>query len=186
MPEKVVISAQVRAGRALLNWSQETLAEEAGVGVTTVRDIENQRRPADTHAMSELRRALANGGVIFVSGTPDGGPGVRFVGGRPHLLRRPEMTRSGDLNLTAEWQGREIDVVVTFEAVSTIGGAGFNTRQRDSAYLKVFDDHRGEILDALAAALNSGRSEPHGRVMLTAADFPHRDPLLSLSPYAAL
>jgi transcriptional regulator with XRE-family HTH domain len=181
MPEEVVIPAQVRAGRALLNWSQETLAEEAGVGVTTVRDIENQRRPADTHAMRELRRALANGGVVFVSGAPDGGPGVRFVAGRPHLLRRPEVTRSGDLFFTAEWQGREIDVVVTYEVASDIGGPGFSTRQPDAAYLKVFKDHRGEILDALAAALNSGRSEPHGRVVLAATDFTNPVPLLSLS-----
>jgi transcriptional regulator with XRE-family HTH domain len=180
MPKDVVISAQVRAGRALLNWSQETLAEEAGVGVTTVRDIENQRRPADTQAMRELRRALANGGVVFVSGAQDGGPGVRFVAGRPHMHRRPEMTRSGDLDFTAEWQGREIDVVVTYEVVSDIGGAGFSTRQPDAAYLKVFDDHRGEILDALAAALNSGRNERSGRVVLTSADFPSLVPLQSL------
>jgi transcriptional regulator with XRE-family HTH domain len=181
MSEEVVIPAQVRAARALLNWSQETLAEQAGVGITTVRDIENERRPADTGAMRELRRALANGGVSFVSGAPDGGPGVRFVAGRPHPIRPPEITKSGDLYFKVEWQGRKIDVVVTYEVVSDIGGADFTTRQPDAAYLKVFQDHRIEILDAIAAALTSGRRERHGRVVLMANDFPHLVPLLSLS-----
>lgn len=98
----------------------------------------------------------------------------------PRLVRRPEMAR-GDLYFTAEWQGQEIRVVVTYEAMSTIGGAGFSTRQPDAAYLQVFDDKRPEILKVLAGALNAGRSEGSGTIMLVGADFPDHVPLISLS-----
>jgi transcriptional regulator with XRE-family HTH domain len=180
MPEEVVISAQVRAARALLDWSQERLAEEAGVGVTTVRDIESQRRSTDTGAMRQLRRAVENAGVSFVSGAADGGPGVRFVAGRPHLIRQPEMTKWDGLHFGVEWQGREIDVFIAYEVVADFGGINFSSRQPDAAYVSVFGDHRGEILDAAGAALAAGRIDRHGRVRLTATDFPSLIPLLSL------
>jgi transcriptional regulator with XRE-family HTH domain len=179
MPEEVVISAQIRAARALLNWSQERLAGEAGVGATTVRDIESQRRPTDTGAMRQLRRAFENAGVRFVSGAADGGAGVRFVAGRPHLIRQPEMTKWDGLHFGVEWQGREIDVFVAYEVVADFGG--FSSRQPDAAYVKVFGDYRDEILDKTGAALADGRINRHSRVQLTATDFPRLVPLHSLS-----
>jgi len=181
MPEEVVISAQIRAARALLNWSQEKLAAEAGVGATTVRDIESQRRPTDTGAMSQLRQAFENAGVVFVSGAVDAGPGVRFVAGRPHLIRQPEKMTTWGLSFGVEWQGQEIDVLVSYEVVADLGR--FSTRQPDAAYVKIFRDHRGEILDAAGAALAAGNVDRHGRVQLTTADFPNLVPLISLSAH---
>ncbi len=68
MTTEIVIPPQVRAGRALLGWSQEELAREAGVAVTTVRDVEAEKRAA-TVAVGEVVRALKNGGVEFVAGS---------------------------------------------------------------------------------------------------------------------
>jgi transcriptional regulator with XRE-family HTH domain len=180
MPEEVVISAQIRAARALLNWSQERLAKTAGVGATTVRDIESQRRPTDTAAMRQLRRAFENAGVGFVFGAADGGPGVRLVAGQPHLIGQPKMTKWGGLHFEVVWQGRKIDVFVAYEVVAGFGG--FSRRQPDAAYVNVFENHRAKILDAADKALTAGRIDPHGRVHLTATDdFPEFVPLHSLS-----
>jgi transcriptional regulator with XRE-family HTH domain len=44
MDDDVIIPAQIRGGRALLGWSQEQLAAEANVALSTVRDTENGRR----------------------------------------------------------------------------------------------------------------------------------------------
>jgi DNA-binding XRE family transcriptional regulator len=44
MTTEIVIPPQVRAGRALLGWSQEDLARQAGVAITTVRDVEREKR----------------------------------------------------------------------------------------------------------------------------------------------
>jgi transcriptional regulator with XRE-family HTH domain len=176
---EVVVAAQVRAARALLNWSQAELAAAAGVGVTTVRDIESERRPADTGAMRELRRVLENEGVILVPGSASGGPGVRFVAGRPHVTRQPVMTIYDGLHFGAEWQGREITVFVPYEVVQDLGG--FTGRQADVVYQRLFADWRGKILDRTATALHAGRIDRHERVRLGTEDFPELVPGLSIS-----
>src|ERR1039458_3172635 len=96
MLEDMIIPAQIRAGRALLGWSQEHLAREAEVGLSTVRDAESGRRAADTGAMACIRRALWNGGVVFSGGHPGEGPGVRLVADQPNIIRRPS---------TMQWEG---------------------------------------------------------------------------------
>jgi hypothetical protein len=72
-------SAQLRAARALLRWSALELANEAKVGVATVRraelvDGEVQMTLANEAA---LRRALELAGVEFIDEN-GGGPGVRL------------------------------------------------------------------------------------------------------------
>ncbi len=182
MPGDIIIPAQVRAARALLDWSQSELAEAANVGVTTVRDIESERRPTGTGAMRELRRAFTNAGVIFVSGASDGGPGVRLVSGRPHLIRQPTFRRGWGLSFSVEWQGREITVLVSYEVIQWFGE--FSGRQPESAYQKVFADHRGKILDAAARALAAGRIDPDEQVKLATEDFPGFVPVASVSAWA--
>jgi DNA-binding transcriptional regulator YiaG len=65
MSEEIIVPAQIRAARDMLERSQQDLATQAGVGLTTVRDIETQRRPLDTAAASEIRRVLQDAGVIL-------------------------------------------------------------------------------------------------------------------------
>ena len=75
-------SAQIRAARALLDWTQPKLAEVAKLSVPTVRRMEGARGPsASTEANVEaVRRALEEGGVVFLSPNEsmDGGAGVRL------------------------------------------------------------------------------------------------------------
>ena len=75
-------SAQIRAARALLDWTQPKLAEMAKLSVPTVRRMESARGPsASTLAnVDAVRRALETGGVVFLAPeeNKDGGPGVRL------------------------------------------------------------------------------------------------------------
>lgn len=182
MPGDIIIPAQVRAARALLDWSQSELANAAHVGVTTVRDIESERRPTDTGAMRELRRAFENAGAIFVSGASDAGPGVRLVSGRPHLIRQPTFVRGWGSSFSVEWQGREITVLVSNEVIWWLGE--FSGSQTESAYRQVFADHRGKILDAAARALAAGRIDPDEQIKLTTEDFPGFVPAVGISAWA--
>jgi transcriptional regulator with XRE-family HTH domain len=166
MSEEIVIPAQIRAARAMLEWSQEKLAEEAGVGLSTVRDVESQRRPLDTAAAVDIRRALQNGGVIFVSGSAEAGPGVQFAAGRPHVIRPPTvMTMWDGMPFAVEWQGKSITVFVTREAMDDLGR--FRSVQPDAAYVKVYEKYRGSILDGVAKALKAGRANAKGQLRLT-------------------
>lgn len=60
--------SQLRAARALLSWSQEKLAEAAGVSLPTIKRLE----PGDgmlatrVETMEKLRRALESAGVEFI------------------------------------------------------------------------------------------------------------------------
>jgi len=52
-----------RAARAFLGWSQDLLAEKAGVGVSTVRDFERGVRVPIKQNLLALERAFSGAGV---------------------------------------------------------------------------------------------------------------------------
>src|SRR5687768_6186912 len=81
--------AQIRAGRALIDWSQQQLADAAELSLSSVRDYENERRGGVVGGLGAIRRALENEGVRFLAGDAQEGPGVRLGGRVPSVLRRP-------------------------------------------------------------------------------------------------
>ncbi len=73
----MITPAQSRAGRALLEWSQEQLAEAAHLGLSTVRDFEKGRRVPTHNNLAGIVRALESAGVEFIAEN-GGGAGVRL------------------------------------------------------------------------------------------------------------
>jgi transcriptional regulator with XRE-family HTH domain len=69
--------AQSRAARALINWSQPTLAMASGASVSTIRDFETGKRQPIGNNLNAIRGALERAGVIFVDENGEG-PGVRL------------------------------------------------------------------------------------------------------------
>ena len=80
----LISTGQVRAARALLRWTALELANESGVGVTTIRRIEVMEGlpRAQVRTLLALKTALEKGGVEFV-GSPEDGPGVRMRPPKP-------------------------------------------------------------------------------------------------------
>jgi transcriptional regulator with XRE-family HTH domain len=72
-----ITSAQSRAARALLEWSQEDLARASNLGLSTVRDFEKGRRTPTINNLAAVRHALETAGVEFIAEN-GGGPGVRL------------------------------------------------------------------------------------------------------------
>lgn len=162
---------QIRAARALLDWSQEHLAEKAGVGLSTVRDYEKERRGGDIGGLKSICRALVNEGVVFIASEKDLGPGVRLVGRRPNVLRWPvKLGRWGELMIPVEWRGREYAILVPQEVLDDFGR--FRETRDDSEYVRMFEERRAAILDAAAGVIDAGRVSADRRVSLTHADFP--------------
>ena len=73
-------SAQIRAARALLNWTIQELAEKVGVDRNTIAQIEAGRYATD-ETLAIIRRVLEAAGVEFTNGR---WPGVRL---RPERMR---------------------------------------------------------------------------------------------------
>ncbi len=68
---------QCRAARALLNWTQEQLANLAGVSRSTVRDFECNRHELQRGSEALVVATLERAGIRFLHGSRDG-PGVRL------------------------------------------------------------------------------------------------------------
>ena len=73
----MVTSAQIRAARALLNWTVRDLAEKAGVHRNTVTRAETDAT-GPGHATAAIRATLEAAGVIFIAENGEG-PGVRLA-----------------------------------------------------------------------------------------------------------
>ncbi len=75
----MITSDQIRAARALLRWSAEDLANEAGVGIATVRRFELDKGvpSGQVRILGALKATLEAGGIEFI-GTPEDRPGVRL------------------------------------------------------------------------------------------------------------
>jgi DNA-binding XRE family transcriptional regulator len=57
--------AQCRSARAWLGWSQDNLAKAAGVGLSTVKDFENENRTPIQSTQMAMRVALEGAGIGF-------------------------------------------------------------------------------------------------------------------------
>lgn len=76
----MLLAGQIRAARALLDWSQQELADASGVSLATIRRIESDRGPDRSTAPNReaIQRALEKGGVLFTPKDGHGGAGVRL------------------------------------------------------------------------------------------------------------
>ncbi len=72
----VVTSAQLRAARALLNWTVRDLADRSGVHRNTVTNMELDKA-SHGPTIATVIRTLEAAGVIFVAENGEG-PGVRL------------------------------------------------------------------------------------------------------------
>ncbi len=73
----MISTAQIRAARGLLRWTQASLAHRAAISAVTLNMIENETvRPRDS-TMAAIRSALEAGGVQFLEENGVG-VGVRF------------------------------------------------------------------------------------------------------------
>lgn len=82
----MVTASQIRAGRALLGWTQQTLADRALVAVNSVRAVETGRTYPKPETVGAIRQALAKAGIVFLS---EGvmGEGVRLSKPKPVKAR---------------------------------------------------------------------------------------------------
>jgi transcriptional regulator with XRE-family HTH domain len=80
--------AQLRAARALVGWSRETLAEQSGTAAQTVQGFEALGSDPKLSTLNKWYRALEGAGVEFIDESVEHGPGVRLQKGKPAGKRK--------------------------------------------------------------------------------------------------
>ena len=73
----MITPGQCRAARALIGWSQQDLAAQAGVGIMTVHQLEKDGSQPRRATLEVVQRALESAGVEFIEEN-GGGAGVRL------------------------------------------------------------------------------------------------------------
>jgi transcriptional regulator with XRE-family HTH domain len=73
----MITAAQCRAGRALIEWSREQLAEASKVALRTIVDFERSARSPREVTLDAIQRALETAGVIFIEANGEA-EGVRL------------------------------------------------------------------------------------------------------------
>ncbi len=75
----MITSGQIRAARALLDWSRAQLSEKSGVGVSALMRLESAEGVPGGHVKTiELVRVTFEKAGIEFTGTPDSQAGVRW------------------------------------------------------------------------------------------------------------
>lgn len=77
----MIYSAQIRAARGLLGWSQNELAAAAELGVSTVKRMEASATLVQGNGGNiwRLQEVLVAAGVEFIAPDANAGPGVRLL-----------------------------------------------------------------------------------------------------------
>lgn len=75
--QPMLTPAQCRAARGLLDWTQQELADEARVGIVTIRQFEGELSDPRRATVEVIKQALSRAGVEFIEEN-GGGPGVRL------------------------------------------------------------------------------------------------------------
>jgi transcriptional regulator with XRE-family HTH domain len=69
---------QSRAARSLLSWTQQKLADSAGVALATIQVFESDKRVPVPNNLVAIRRALEDAGIEFLPRKNGKGFGVRM------------------------------------------------------------------------------------------------------------
>jgi transcriptional regulator with XRE-family HTH domain len=166
-----ILPSQVQAARALVGWSQEALAKESGVSISTIRDFESGRRLTSPDNLRAMQEALQRkGGVLFVLEDDDGGPGVRLAREKAKVTKHPTkvLFDNDTLPFTVRWRGADVFVYLSREALEDLA----ETREHlsDRECVAVFTKWQDRILAATTRAIYAGLVDSHGRLTLRSRD----------------
>jgi transcriptional regulator with XRE-family HTH domain len=79
---------QLRAARALVDWSRDDLAKRSGVSPNTVWGFEQGHSDPKLSTLNKWQRALEAAGVLFLDEDDTVGPGVRLKESSKRQRRR--------------------------------------------------------------------------------------------------
>jgi transcriptional regulator with XRE-family HTH domain len=151
-----------------LNWSQEDLEAASKVAKKTIADFERGAQLPYPRTLADIEVAFEANGVAMISEN-GGGVGVRMRAAVPRLLRSRVSRFDRLASFSVSYRGREYRVRLPTDVLDDLDRTNHSS---DLAMSHSFEDHRSLILVRAANAIDNGRSDSAGDVLLTQADFP--------------
>jgi transcriptional regulator with XRE-family HTH domain len=164
-----ITADQCRAGRALLDWSQDQLSQKAQVARATIADFERNVRTPMRQNLLSIMAAFEAAGIDFIPNSETGeGVGVRFR--KVELEYNRTLRSAGDhLVLSVRYKGKPYAVIIGRAIIDDIE----HLRQSTEAdRLKATEKHLPKILCAAEERLRGGRVTFQDRIDLSHDDFP--------------
>ena len=159
-------AAQCRAGRALLNWSQDELSVNAQVARSTVTEFESNFRTPMKQNLLALQSALEAAGVEFIP-EDGGGVGARF--------RKVELEYSRNVRtdidkvmLPIRYRSHPYTLAIPNGLIDDMDRANYKT---DKEFGKALERKLPIYLRAAEQKIIAGRISDHNFVWLTHEDF---------------
>jgi transcriptional regulator with XRE-family HTH domain len=168
-------SAQCRAARGLLNWSQSKLAEKSKVATKTIAEFEVALREPQIRTLNEICRAFENEGVEFLNHAR---PGVRLKL-RPARSTFDEPLRiisssALSVRLRSVAESEPVTIVVQRNAIDDRFRLRNSTAQQRRDLIQANIEHIGEIAGVLFEKRKFSRGQSAGsefiQIVLDLAD----------------
>jgi transcriptional regulator with XRE-family HTH domain len=151
-----IASPQCRAGRSLLNWTQDELATNARVSRATIADFESNSRQPMKNNLLAIEDCMFAAGVEFLPEVGEAGVGVRF---RERKLEYTKNVRVNLLNRRATMQmryaGRPFTCVIDLDSIDDLHRANFKT---DDEFSTAISEVFHQILAAVERRAKQGRN----------------------------
>lgn len=113
-----ITSAQCRAARSLLNWTQEDLANNAAVSRPTITDFESNSRLPMQNNLRSIRDCMFSAGIDFLE-EGSVGVGVRFRTPRLEYLKNVRVDVFNDrAKLKMRYCGEKFECVISLHALN--------------------------------------------------------------------
>ena len=120
-----ISAAQCRAARALLDWTQDQLAENAQVARATIADFERNIRMPMRQNLVAIVASFEAAGVEFIP-EDGGGAGARFR--KVELEFSNAVTPDGDgVSLSVRFRGTDYRAAISREVLDDLDRAGYRT-----------------------------------------------------------
>lgn len=164
-----ISASQCRAARALLDWTQDQLAENAQVARATVVDFERNARSPMRQNLVSIVSALEAAGIQFIPEN-GAGAGVRF---RKVELEYSKTARHNgdDIILSVKYRGTPYSIIIPREIIDDIDRTNYATvEQRVTAV----QNHLPTFLRATEQKLTGGTVGEQQNIVLNHDDFPQR------------
>lgn len=158
-----ITADQCRAGRSLLNWTQDQLATNAVVSRATITDFESNARQPMKNNLRSIADAMFAAGIEFISEEDGKGVGVRF---RDRKLEYTNNVRIDRFNRTAtmrmRFAGEDFLCVISLDAVDDYYRTNFSS---DDEFSKAISDILHIVLTA--AERHAATNIKDGKLLVT-------------------